>query len=32
MVEILMTQCLGYPPLTPLYLDFWTTAYQAIDD
>ena len=32
MVGILMTQCLGYPPLSPVYLDFWTTAYQAIDD
>lgn len=22
----------GFPPFNPVYLDFWTSAYQAIDD
>jgi hypothetical protein len=30
MVAILMTQRLGFA--SDLYLDFWTSAYQAIDD
>jgi CubicO group peptidase (beta-lactamase class C family) len=30
MVAILMTQCLGFP--SGAYTDFWTLAYQAIDD
>ena len=30
MVAILMTQCLGFP--SGVYTDFWTLAYQAIDD
>ena len=32
MVAILMTQRAGFPQSSPVYLDFWTTAYQAIDD
>ncbi len=33
MVRILMTQRLtGYPSSQGVYLDFWTSAYQAIDD
>ena len=32
MVGILMTQRAGFPQSSPIYLDFWTTAYQAIDD
>jgi CubicO group peptidase (beta-lactamase class C family) len=32
MVGILMTQCIGFPTLSPVYQDFWTSAYQAIDD
>ena len=33
MVAILMTQCLWTSPAPPpVYLDFWTSAYQAIDD
>jgi hypothetical protein len=30
MVAILMTQCMGFP--SGVYPDFWTLAYQAIDD
>jgi hypothetical protein len=33
MIGILMTQRLMDSPEPPLvYLDFWTSAYQAIDD
>ena len=32
MVGILMTQCALFPLLSCVYLDFWTLAYQAIDD
>jgi CubicO group peptidase (beta-lactamase class C family) len=32
MVAILMTQRAGFPLLSGVYLDFWTSAYQAIDD
>ena len=32
MVAILMTQCAGFPTTSRAYLDFWTGAYQAIDD
>jgi CubicO group peptidase (beta-lactamase class C family) len=32
MISILMTQRGGYPALSPVYQDFWTLAYQAIDD
>ena len=32
LVGILMTQCLGAPQYSSLRLDFWTSAYQAIDD
>jgi CubicO group peptidase (beta-lactamase class C family) len=32
LVAILMTQRAGFPSSSPSYLDFWTTAYQAIDD
>lgn len=33
MVGILMTQHLmDSPDPTPVYRDFWTSAYQAIDD
>jgi len=32
MVAILMTQSLGFPSASPVYLDFWTSVYQAIDD
>ncbi len=31
-VAILMTQRLGFPEVWDLYLDFWTSAYQTIDD
>jgi hypothetical protein len=27
-----MTQRMGFPTLSKPYLDFWTGAYQAIDD
>jgi hypothetical protein len=27
-----MTQRLGFPLFSKVYLDFWTSAYQAIDD
>src|SRR5262245_35619266 len=32
MVAILMTQRAGFPQTSPVYLDFWTSVYQAIDD
>jgi CubicO group peptidase (beta-lactamase class C family) len=32
MVAILMTQRAEFPLFSPVYLDFWTSAYQAIDD
>jgi CubicO group peptidase (beta-lactamase class C family) len=32
MVAILMTQRVAFPPSSPVYLDFWTSVYQAIDD
>ncbi len=32
MVAILMTQRAGFPLFSGVYLDFWTSAYQAIDD
>ena len=32
MVGILMTQRAAFPLFSPVYLDFWTSAYQAIDD
>jgi CubicO group peptidase (beta-lactamase class C family) len=32
MVAILMTQRAQFPPLSPIYQDFWASAYQAIDD
>ena len=33
MVGVLMAQCLpGALRLPPVVLDFWTSAYQAIDD
>ncbi len=31
LIGILMTQRAGFPQLTPAYVDFWTSAYQAID-
>jgi CubicO group peptidase (beta-lactamase class C family) len=32
MVAILMTQRAAFPWSSPVYLDFWTSVYQAIDD
>ena len=32
MVAILMTQRAAFPLFSAVYLDFWTSAYQAIDD
>ena len=32
MVAILMTQRAQFPFFSPLYLDFWASVYQAIDD
>jgi CubicO group peptidase (beta-lactamase class C family) len=32
MVAILMTQRAQFPPLSPIYQDFWASTYQAIDD
>jgi CubicO group peptidase (beta-lactamase class C family) len=32
MVAILMTQCAQFPLFSRVYRDFWTAAYQAIDD
>jgi CubicO group peptidase (beta-lactamase class C family) len=31
LVAILMTQRGAFPLFSPLYLDFWTSVYQAID-
>ena len=31
-VAMLMTQRMGLPPFSEVYLDFWTPAYRAIDD
>jgi CubicO group peptidase (beta-lactamase class C family) len=32
LIGLLMTQRMGFPTLSKPYLDFWTGAYQAIDD
>ncbi len=32
LVAILMTQRAGFPLFSGVYLDFWTSVYQAIDD
>ncbi|EFL23320.1 beta-lactamase [Streptomyces himastatinicus ATCC 53653] len=32
MVAVLLTQRAQFPQFSPVYLDFWTLAYQAIDD
>ncbi|HVA15290.1 MAG TPA: hypothetical protein VNF99_18720 [Stellaceae bacterium] len=32
MIAILMTQCARYPAFSPVHLDFWSSAHQAIDD
>ncbi|EYF08422.1 serine hydrolase domain-containing protein [Chondromyces apiculatus] len=32
MVGILMTQRMVFPLISEIYLDFWTSVYQAIDD
>jgi CubicO group peptidase (beta-lactamase class C family) len=32
MVAILMTQRAAFPRHSGVYLDFWTSTYQAIDD
>ncbi|MDR0359369.1 MAG: beta-lactamase family protein, partial [bacterium] len=32
LTAILMTQVQGYPPLSAVYQDFWTSVYAAIDD
>jgi len=32
MVAILMTQRAEFPLFSSVYLDFWTSVYQAIDD
>jgi CubicO group peptidase (beta-lactamase class C family) len=32
MVAVLMTQRAGFPQLSNVYLDFWTSACQAIGD
>jgi CubicO group peptidase (beta-lactamase class C family) len=32
LVAILMTQRVGFPSASAIYLDFWTSVYQAIDD
>jgi CubicO group peptidase (beta-lactamase class C family) len=32
MTTILMTQRADSPPWRPIFVDFWTTVYQAIDD
>ncbi len=32
MVAILMTQRAAFPLFSNVYLDFWTSVYQAIDD
>ncbi len=32
LVAILMTQRVAFPATSAVYLDFWTSVYQAIDD
>ncbi len=32
MAAILMTQRAGFPQMSGVYLDVWTSAYQAIAD
>jgi CubicO group peptidase (beta-lactamase class C family) len=32
LIVLLMAQRAQFPALSPVYLDFWTGAYQAIDD
>ena len=32
LVAILMTQRIGFPLTSGVYLDFWTSAYQALED
>ncbi|XYH93265.1 hypothetical protein ACMHYB_36135 [Sorangium sp. So ce1128] len=32
LVGILMTQRAGFPLFSSVYLDFWTSVYQAFDD
>jgi CubicO group peptidase (beta-lactamase class C family) len=32
LIVLLMSQRAQFPALSPVYLDFWTGAYQAIDD
>ena len=32
LVGVLLTQRQAFPQLSPTYLDFWTSVYQAIDD
>jgi CubicO group peptidase (beta-lactamase class C family) len=32
LVALLMTQRAGFPLFSPVYLDFWASVYQAIDD
>ncbi|SDS42242.1 serine hydrolase domain-containing protein [Actinopolymorpha singaporensis] len=32
LTAILMTQRSGFPQLSEIYLDFWTSVYQALDD
>lgn len=32
LVGVLMTQRLAFPQFSEIYLDFWTSVYQAIDD
>lgn len=32
LVGVLMTQRAGFPAFSNVYLDFWTSAYQSIDD
>ncbi len=32
LIGILMTQRAGFPQFSGVYLDFWTSVYQAIDD
>lgn len=32
LIGILMTQRAGFPQFSSVYLDFWTSVYQAIDD
>jgi CubicO group peptidase (beta-lactamase class C family) len=32
LVGVLLTQRAGFPQMSPIYQDFWATAYQTIDD